>query len=33
MAEVSAKLGEQFKEPGKLEVAIRENLRELGYKI
>ncbi|RFP52711.1 MAG: SAM-dependent DNA methyltransferase [Limnothrix sp. CACIAM 69d] len=31
MAELTAKLAEQFKESSKLEVAIRENLRGLGY--
>lgn len=31
MAELTAKLGEQFKESAKLEAAIRENLRGLGY--
>ncbi|MCJ2542142.1 type I restriction-modification system subunit M [Thermostichus vulcanus] len=33
MAELSAKLGEQFKESAKLEAAIRENLRGLGYEV
>jgi type I restriction enzyme M protein len=31
MAELTATLAEQFKESSKLEVAIRENLRGLGY--
>ena len=33
MAELTAKLGEQFKESAKLEAAIRENLRGLGYEL
>jgi type I restriction enzyme M protein len=31
MAELTGKLGEQFKESARLEAAIRENLRGLGY--
>jgi type I restriction enzyme M protein len=33
MAELTAKLGEQFKESARLEGAIRENLRGLGYEV
>jgi type I restriction enzyme M protein len=33
MAELTAKLGEQFQESAKLEAAIRENLRGLGYEL
>ncbi|MDZ7319908.1 MAG: type I restriction-modification system subunit M [candidate division KSB1 bacterium] len=33
MAELTAQLGEQFKESARLEAAIRENLRGLGYEL